>query len=67
MGRAELAGASGDFMRTLVEQSGTARLGTPDDIAAVVEFLVSPAASFITGTDVRVDGGAVAAFRCGAS
>jgi NAD(P)-dependent dehydrogenase (short-subunit alcohol dehydrogenase family) len=67
MGRAELAGASGEFMRTLVENSGTGRLGTPDDIAAVVEFLVSPAASFITGTDIRVDGGAVAAFRSGPS
>ncbi|HUV10659.1 MAG TPA: SDR family oxidoreductase [Acidimicrobiia bacterium] len=65
MGRAELAGASGGFMRTMVEGSGTQRLGTPDDIAAVVEFLVSPAASFITGTDVRVDGGAVAAVRHG--
>jgi NAD(P)-dependent dehydrogenase (short-subunit alcohol dehydrogenase family) len=65
MGRAELAGASGDFMRTMVDASGTRRLGTPDDIAAVVEFLLSPAASFITGTDVRVDGGAVAAVRHG--
>ncbi len=67
MGRAELAGESGDFMRTLVDNSGSGRLGTPDDIAAVVEFLVSPAASFITGTDIRVDGGAVAAFRSGPS
>jgi NAD(P)-dependent dehydrogenase (short-subunit alcohol dehydrogenase family) len=67
MGRAELAGESGDFMRAMVEHSGTARLGTPDDIAAVVEFLVSPAASFITGTDVRVDGGAVAGVRYGMS
>jgi NAD(P)-dependent dehydrogenase (short-subunit alcohol dehydrogenase family) len=65
MGRAELAGASGEFMRMMVDASGTQRLGTPDDIAAVVEFLLSPAASFITGTDVRVDGGAVAAVRHG--
>lgn len=67
MGRAELAGASGDFMRSMVAASGAGRLGTPDDIAAVVEFLLSPAASFITGTDIRVDGGAVAAFRSGPS
>ena len=61
MGRDELAGPSGDVMRLMVEHSGTGRLGTPDDIAAVVEFLASPAASFITGTDILVDGGAIAA------
>jgi NAD(P)-dependent dehydrogenase (short-subunit alcohol dehydrogenase family) len=33
------------------------RLGTPADIAAVVLFLASPAASFITGQPIVVDGG----------
>jgi NAD(P)-dependent dehydrogenase (short-subunit alcohol dehydrogenase family) len=63
MGRAELAGPFGDVMRAMIEQSGTGRIGTPDDIAAVVEFLVGPSASFITGTDLLVDGGVVAAMR----
>jgi NAD(P)-dependent dehydrogenase (short-subunit alcohol dehydrogenase family) len=63
MGQQELAGEHGDGMRTMIEMSGTKRLGTPDDIAAAVEFLVSPAASFVTGTDLLVDGGAVAALR----
>jgi NAD(P)-dependent dehydrogenase (short-subunit alcohol dehydrogenase family) len=66
MGRAELAGPFGEVMRTMVETSGTQRLGTPDDIAAAVGFLVSPAASFITGTDLLVDGGVVAAMRSAA-
>jgi NAD(P)-dependent dehydrogenase (short-subunit alcohol dehydrogenase family) len=65
MGHAELAGPFGDTMRTMIEMSASGRLGTPDDIAAAVEFLVSPAASYITGTDVRVDGGVVAALRSG--
>ena len=33
------------------------RLGTPEDIAAAVVFLLSPAANFITGTTLCVDGG----------
>src|SRR5262245_21190137 len=63
MGQAELAGPFGDVMRAMIERSGTGRVGTADDVAAVVEFLVSPGASFITGTDVLVDGGVVAAMR----
>jgi NAD(P)-dependent dehydrogenase (short-subunit alcohol dehydrogenase family) len=63
MGAAELAGPSGDHMRAAIEMSATGRLGTPDDIAATVEFLTSPAAAFITGTDVLVDGGVIAAIR----
>ncbi|MBV9411873.1 MAG: SDR family oxidoreductase, partial [Acidimicrobiia bacterium] len=65
MGRAELDGPSGEFMRSMVDASGSGRLGTPDDIASVTEFLLSPRASFITGADILVDGGAVAAFRSG--
>jgi NAD(P)-dependent dehydrogenase (short-subunit alcohol dehydrogenase family) len=36
------------------------RLGTPEDVAALVAFLVSPAAAWITGETVRVDGGLLA-------
>jgi NAD(P)-dependent dehydrogenase (short-subunit alcohol dehydrogenase family) len=63
MGRSELAGPFGDGMRDMVERSGCGRLGTPDDIAAAVEFLTSSAASYITGIDLLVDGGTVAALH----
>lgn len=65
MGQAELGSASGQFMRAMISASGTGRLGTPDDIAAATAFLLGPESSFITGTDLLVDGGVVAALRSG--
>jgi 3-oxoacyl-[acyl-carrier protein] reductase len=35
------------------------RFGTPDDVAAAVSFLVSPAARYINGQVLGVDGGLV--------
>lgn len=48
-------------MAELVSASALGRMIDADEIAAVVEFLVSDAASAMTGTDVLVDGGTVAA------
>jgi NAD(P)-dependent dehydrogenase (short-subunit alcohol dehydrogenase family) len=61
MGRDELASPLGDGMRVMIAASAAGRVGTPDDIAAAAEFLLGPHASFITGTDVLVDGGVTAA------
>jgi NAD(P)-dependent dehydrogenase (short-subunit alcohol dehydrogenase family) len=41
------------------------RQGTAEDIAAAVDFLTGPHATFITGADLLVDGGVVAAQRNG--
>jgi NAD(P)-dependent dehydrogenase (short-subunit alcohol dehydrogenase family) len=65
MGRLELDSESGTLMRAMVENSGLRRLGTPEDIAAATEFLLGPSASFVTGTDLLVDGGVVAAVTTG--
>jgi NAD(P)-dependent dehydrogenase (short-subunit alcohol dehydrogenase family) len=35
------------------------RWGTPEDVAVVARWLASPAAAFITGQVIRVNGGAV--------
>jgi NAD(P)-dependent dehydrogenase (short-subunit alcohol dehydrogenase family) len=58
MGRQELDAQP--VMHDMLAASPIQRIGTPDDIAAAVEWLASPAASFITGTDLRVDGGVTA-------
>lgn len=61
MGQQELASPQGDRMRTMLAASPAGRVGTPDDIAAAAEFLLGPASTYISGTDLLVDGGVVAA------
>jgi 3-oxoacyl-[acyl-carrier protein] reductase len=38
-------------------QAGIARYGTPEEIAELLAFLVSPAARWLTGAALRMDGG----------
>jgi len=63
MGASELQGPSGQMMRAMLADSGTGRIGTPEDIAGVVDFLIGRDAGYITGTDLLVDGGVVAALH----
>ena len=47
----------------LAEQNPLGRLGTPDDIAHAVGFLLSESAAFVNGQVLRVDGGLTIAPR----
>jgi len=57
--RTELTGSSltDEMVAELVKVTPLQREGTPDDVAAAVAFLCSPAAGFITAHTLVVDGG----------
>jgi 3-oxoacyl-[acyl-carrier protein] reductase len=49
--------ASDSWQRRAARESLLARWGTPDDVAGAARFLVSPAAAFISGQIIPVNGG----------
>ena len=54
-------GAASAQMSSLLARTPLNRLGTAEEIASVAVFLCSKGASYVTGCDIRVDGGTLAA------
>jgi NAD(P)-dependent dehydrogenase (short-subunit alcohol dehydrogenase family) len=51
------AALTAESWRRAAERIPLGRLGQPDDIAALIEFLLSPDAGYITGQTIHADGG----------
>ncbi len=50
-------GLSDEQKAAMISAIPLARAGTPEDVAGAVAFLISPAASYVTGTTIHVNGG----------
>jgi 3-oxoacyl-[acyl-carrier protein] reductase len=48
-----------EAIKKFPEEAGIARLGQPEEIADLLAYVVSPAAKWMTGTSVRMDGGEI--------
>jgi len=61
----ELTGPRGEGYRRMIESSAVGRAGTPDEVGTVGALLMGPDGSFITGSDILMDGGVTAAYWYG--
>lgn len=52
-----LRDATGNDFSGLAQATAVGRLGTPDEVAGLVAYLARPEAGYITGTNIRIDGG----------
>ena len=57
--------ANGDGYQRMIDASAARRVATSDEIADAAAFLLGEHAKFITGTDLLIDGGVIAAIRAG--
>lgn len=57
--------AAGEGYQEMINSSPARRVGTPEEIARAAEFLLSDSSSFITGIDLLIDGGVIAAISSG--
>jgi len=48
-----------DAMKKFPEEAGISRYGEPEEIAELLGFMVSPAAKWMTGASLRMDGGEI--------
>jgi 3-oxoacyl-[acyl-carrier protein] reductase len=48
-----------EALKKFPEQAGITRFGKPEEIAELIGYLVSPAAKWMTGASVRMDGGEI--------
>ena len=61
----EFNGPRGDFYRNMFAKCPSGRLGTADEVANLAQLLLNEDASFITGSDFLIDGGATASYFYG--
>lgn len=61
----ELDSPTGDIYRAMIDASPAKRMASPDEVAVAASYLLGPDAGFVTGSDLLIDGGVIAAMLAG--
>lgn len=65
LARDEMTGPGAAGYQRMLAASAAKRMGTPAEIADLAAFLLDERGAFVTGSDILVDGGVIAAMRAG--
>jgi len=65
LAREELGGPRGAGYRRMIEFCPAGRAGTPDEVGNLAALLMGPEGTFITGSDLLMDGGVTASYWYG--
>lgn len=65
LARHELESEIGEIYRGMIAASAVKRMAPPEEIAGAAAFLLGQDAAFVTGSDLLIDGGVIAAMRAG--
>ncbi len=63
LAREEMSGPGAAGYQDMINTSAAGRVGTTDEVATAAAYLLGPDAAFITGADLLIDGGVIAALR----
>ncbi|MGG7099491.1 SDR family oxidoreductase [Rhodococcus sp. 24CO] len=61
----EMSGPNSAGYAAMIHTSAAGRMGTPSEVADIAAFLLGPDGAFVTGSDLLIDGGVIAAMRAG--
>ena len=61
----ELESPVGEIYKVMIQASVSKRVGTSDEVASAAAYLLGPESGFMTGSDLLIDGGVIAAMRAG--
>jgi len=61
----EMESPVGDIYKSMIKASVAKRVGTADEVASAAAYLLGSESNFMTGSDILIDGGVIAAMRAG--
>jgi NAD(P)-dependent dehydrogenase (short-subunit alcohol dehydrogenase family) len=65
LAKEEMPGPGAQGYQAMIANSAAGRVGTTDEIAVAAAYLLGPDAGFVTGADLLIDGGVIAAIGAG--
>jgi len=65
LAQTEMSSPIGAMYQMMIKASAAKRVGTAEEVAGAAAYLLRPDSTFVTGSDLLIDGGVIAALHTG--